>query len=58
MSFHAESKERARSKSRGQSFSKKLAIARKEESEAIQRIDDLRLLSQWMREDVLSLTGP
>src|SRR6266540_6060194 len=50
--------ERARTKSRGQSFSKKLAIARKEESEAIQLIDDLRLLSQWMREDVLSLTGP
>ena len=50
--------ERARSKSRGQSFSKKLAIARKEETEAIQLIDDLRLLAQWMREDVLSLTGP
>lgn len=50
--------ERARTKSRGQSFSKKLAIARKEESEAIQLIDDLRLLAQWMREDVLSLTGP
>jgi len=50
--------ERARTKSRGQSFSKKLAIARKEETEAIQLIDDLRLLAQWMREDVLSLTGP
>lgn len=50
--------ERARTKSRGQSFSKKLAIARKAESEAIQLIDDLRLLAQWMRDDVLSLTGP
>lgn len=50
--------ERARTKRRGQSFSKKLAIARKEETEAIQLIDDLRLLAQWMREDVLSLTGP
>jgi hypothetical protein len=49
--------ERARTKSKGQSFSKKLAIARKEESVAIQLIDDLLLLAQWMREDVLSLTG-
>jgi hypothetical protein len=33
-------------------------MARKEESGAIQLIDDLQLLSQWMREDVLSLPGP
>jgi len=49
--------ERARTKSKGQSFSKKLAIARKEEVVAIQLIDDLLLLAQWMREDVLSLSG-
>lgn len=49
---------RARTKGKGQSFSKKLALARKEEAVAIQLIDDLLVLAQWMREDVLSLTGP
>ena len=49
---------RARTKGKGQSFSKKLAIARKEEAAAIQLIDDLLVLAGWMREDVLSLAGP
>ncbi|MFQ5745444.1 MAG: hypothetical protein ACE5HV_17965 [Acidobacteriota bacterium] len=50
--------ERARKKSQGQSFSKKLAIARQEEARALELADDLRLLAQWMREDVLALIGP
>jgi len=50
--------ERARKKSRGQSFSKRLAIARQEEARALELADDLQLLAQWMRQDVLSLIGP
>ncbi len=50
--------ERAKKKSKGKSFSKKLALARKEETLALELADDMRVLSEWMREDVLSLTGP
>lgn len=49
---------RAKNKGQGQSFSKRLAIARKEEGAALQLADDMRLLAQWMREDVLALIGP
>lgn len=45
-------------KGKWQCLSRKLAIARKEEAVAIQLVDDLSLLAQWMRDDVLSLTGP
>ena len=50
--------EQAKKKSKGKSFSKKLALARKQETLALELADDMRVLSQWMREDVLSLTGP
>ncbi|MGH9365105.1 MAG: hypothetical protein ACRD1B_07560, partial [Thermoanaerobaculia bacterium] len=50
--------QRARKKSKGQSFSTKLASARAQERSALQLADDMRLLAQWMREDVLSLEGP
>jgi hypothetical protein len=50
--------ERAKKKGNGQSVSKKLANARQAEATALQLADDLRLLAQWMREDVLSLIGP
>ncbi len=50
--------ERARNKGKGQSLSKKLAIAREQEALALELADDMRMLSQWMREDVLSLSGP
>jgi hypothetical protein len=50
--------ERARKKSQGQSLSKSLALAREEEAAALQLADDMRLLAQWMHEDVLSLIGP
>lgn len=49
---------RAKRRAHGQSFSKRLAVARSEETVAVELADDLRLLAQWMREDVLSLAGP
>ncbi len=48
----------AKSRHQGQSLSKRLAIARKAEATAIRLADDLRVLSEWMRRDVLSLVGP
>jgi hypothetical protein len=50
--------ERARKKGKGQSLSTKLAGARKQEVLALELADDLRVLSEWMRQDVLSLAGP
>jgi hypothetical protein len=49
---------RARKNSQGQAFSKRLAIARQEETAALELADDLQLLAQWLREDVLALIGP
>ena len=50
--------ERARNRGRGQAFSKRLALARQEETTAVTLAADLDTLAQWLREDVLSLTGP
>lgn len=51
--------QRAKKRNKGQHcLSSKLYLARKEEATALQLADDVRLLAQWMREDVLSLTGP
>ena len=50
--------ERAKNRGQGQSFSKRLALARQEEATAVALATDLGTLAQWMREDVLSLTGP
>ncbi len=50
-------RDRAKCRAHSHSLSMKLAHARKEEAVAIQLIDDLLILAQWMREDVLSLTG-
>lgn len=50
--------QQARKKSKGQSFSKRLAIARKEEALALQLAEDMHVLAEWMRQDVLSLRGP
>lgn len=49
---------RAKAKGKGQSVSKKLALARQNEAVAIQLADDLRILGQWLRDDVLALAGP
>lgn len=50
--------ERAKSKGKGKSFSKKLALARQNEAVAVQLTDDMRVLGAWLKEDVLALSGP
>jgi hypothetical protein len=50
--------DRAKQKNHAKSFSRSLAIAREAEVVTIQLADDMRLLEQWMRQDVLSLVGP
>jgi len=50
--------ERAKKKAKGQSLSKRLALARKQELKAIELAADMTILAQWMREDVLALVGP
>jgi hypothetical protein len=49
---------RARKKSQGQALSIKLARARTDETTLLRLADDLRVLTTWLREDVLSLIGP
>lgn len=50
--------DRAKKKAKGHTLSKELALARDEEARSIQAADDLGLLLQWFREDVLNLVGP
>lgn len=50
--------ERAKKKGKGKSFSKKLALARQKEAEAVRLADDMRILGQWLKEDILTLCGP
>ena len=49
---------RAKSKGKGQRFSKALALARQKEQKALFLAENIRTLSDWMRDDVLSLAGP
>lgn len=49
---------KARKRAKGNSFSKKLARARINESMAINLADDVVLLEQWMREEILAAAGP
>lgn len=49
---------RARKYGRGQQFSRKLAVARQKEAEARRLADDVAILTQWMREDILAAAGP
>jgi len=49
---------RARKKSRGNTLSKKLALARANESKFVQLSRDVRTLVQWMQKDILCLAGP
>jgi hypothetical protein len=48
---------RARRHRRGQALSSKLAHARHEAQIAVQLADDVRLLAQWLHDDVLALIG-
>lgn len=49
--------QRAKRKTKGQTISKKLALARKKELNAIQLVDNLQILTDWLRCDVLALCG-
>jgi len=49
---------RARKKSKGNTLSKKLALARADESKFIQLSKDVSTLTQWMQKDILCLAGP
>lgn len=48
----------AKNRKQGTKFSKSLAIARQNEERISLLVDEIRTLSDWMREDVLSLAGP
>ncbi|MCK5642510.1 MAG: hypothetical protein KAJ19_17010, partial [Gammaproteobacteria bacterium] len=50
--------QRAKNKGKGQSLSKKLAEARKAETVAVSLAKDIRILADWMQNDILSATGP
>ena len=49
---------RAKNKSQGNKLSKKLAAARSAENHAVPLADDIMILATWMREDILSVSGP
>ena len=49
--------DRAKHRQQGQPLSKKLALSRQEEAQAVSLADDLQLLWQWMKE-LLALVGP
>ncbi len=50
--------QRAKNKGKGRSLSKKLAEARKAETVAVSLAKDIRILADWMQNDILSATGP
>jgi len=50
--------ERAKQKGRGHTLSKRLALVRKAEEKSVQLAKDVRVLADWMKNDILSLAGP
>lgn len=50
--------ERAKKKTNGQTFSKRLALARQAEAAAIDLADLINILVDWMTNDILSVAGP
>jgi len=50
--------QRAKNKGKGQSVSKKLVQARKAQAEAADLAKDIRILADWMNNDILSAAGP
>lgn len=48
---------KAKRKGKGNKFSKRLAMAGQAEYMAINLADDINTLAEWMRQDILSLTG-
>lgn len=47
--------QRAKNKGKGRSLSKKLAQARKAQAEAVGLAEDLRILADWMQNDIQNL---
>jgi len=50
--------ERRKRHGRGNQLSKRLAVARQAELAAVALADDIRILADWMKQDILSLAGP
>jgi len=50
--------QRAKNKGKGQSLSKKLAQARKAQTEAVNLAEDIHILADWMNNDILCAAGP
>jgi hypothetical protein len=50
--------QKAKGKGKGHTLSKKLAQARQASTQAIQLADDVALLVDWLRDDVLAVVGP
>jgi hypothetical protein len=50
--------QRRKQKGRGNELSKKLAIARQAETQAVALAQDVRVLADWLQKDILSLSGP
>ena len=50
--------ERCRKKGQGQSLSKRLGLVRQAEAVAISLAEDIGVLSDWVKNDILSLAGP
>lgn len=50
--------ERAKKRGQGQSLSRKLAYVRQAENQAIELAEDIRILADWMQNDILSPAGP
>jgi hypothetical protein len=49
---------RAKQQAQGNTLSKKLALARQHQQQAIQLADDLTTLVQWLQQDLLTVIGP
>lgn len=49
---------RAKKRIEGQKYSKALALARRKEENTSQLANEIRILSDWMRDDILSPAGP
>jgi hypothetical protein len=50
--------ERSKRHGRGNQLSKQLAIARQAKTQAVALAKEIRILSDWMQKDILSLAGP
>ena len=50
--------ERCKKRRKGQTLSRKLANARQDEAKAVRLAQDIRILADWMTDDILSLAGP